>query len=99
MSRFWKHTNHCYSVENQNGLNNALYHYFGATDTGGFGVLSKKEVRAMLQNFPEYYPMTIVIVYQSFECSRVYIETMDIRDESHVLIFKGDKPYVNEPQK
>ena len=51
MSRFWKITGHLYKVENQNGLNNALYNYFGATDNGENNTKSKKEVREMIQKF------------------------------------------------
>jgi len=75
MSKFSKITRHCYIVENQNGFNNALYDYFKD--------YKKESVRKMVQDYPKYYPTTIVIVDQSFECSRVYIECFDIRDISH----------------
>ena len=62
---------HCYWVKNQNGFNAALYHYFSDSQR------TKKQIREMVQNFPEKYPTTIVIVDQSFECARVYVETID----------------------
>ena len=83
MSRFRKITGHVYNVENQNGFNNALYHYFGATDNGENNTYSKKEVREMVQNFPEMYPTTIVIIDNSFECGRVFIESFDLDWEAH----------------
>lgn len=83
MSKFRKITGHVYNVENQNGFNNALYDYFGATDDGKDNTHLKKKVREMVQNFPKSYPTTIVIIDQSFECSRVYIETFDLDWEAH----------------
>jgi len=83
MSRFRKITGHVYNVENQNGFNNALYDYFGATDDGMNNTHSKKKVREMIQNFPELYPTTIVIIDLSFECGRVYIESFDLDWEAH----------------
>ena len=41
MSNFGKITGHLYTVENQNGLNNALYDYFNATDDGENNTMSK----------------------------------------------------------
>lgn len=70
-------------MENQNGFNNALYDYFNATDDGIDNTYSKKKVREMFQNFPEIYPTTIVIIDQSFECGRIYIENFDIDYEAH----------------
>lgn len=83
MSRFKKITRHLYTAENQNGFNNALYDYFGATDDGVDFTKSKKQVREMVQNFPETYPTAFVIVDQSFECNRVYIEEFDLDWEGH----------------
>jgi len=77
MSKFRRITGHVYNVENQNGFNNALYDYFNATD------VDKKKVREMVQNFPEIYPTTIVIIDQSFECGRIYIENFDLDYEAH----------------
>jgi len=67
---FRKHTKHLYTVKNQNGFNNALYDYFNIDKNTS---LTKKEVRDMIQNYPEYYPISIVIVDLSFECCRVEI--------------------------
>ena len=78
MKNFLRHTGHLYTVKNQNGFNNALYNYYEVDKKGN---LSKKEVRKMVQNFPEYYPISIIIIDQSFECSRVYIETLDLGEE------------------
>jgi hypothetical protein len=75
MSKFSKITGHCYIVENQNGFNNALYDYFKDYE--------KERVRKMVQNYPEHYPTTIIIIDQSFECNRVYIECFDIKEISH----------------
>ena len=83
MSRFRKITGHVYNVENQNGFNNALYDYFSVTEDGKSSTHSKKNVREMVQNFPEIYPTTIVIIDQSFECGRVYIESFDLDWEAH----------------
>lgn len=74
MSNFKKITNHLYTVENQNGFNNALYDYFQCIDENS---KSKKEVREMIQNFPKTYPTTFVIIDQSFECGRVFIEIIN----------------------
>lgn len=67
-------TGHVYKVKNQNGFNNALYHYFGATDNGEGRNYTKKEVRKMVENWPKIYPTCIVIVDNSFNCARVYVE-------------------------
>jgi hypothetical protein len=45
-----------YWVKNQNGLCNALYHFYEATDNE-----SKKEVRQDLLNVPGTYPCEITI--------------------------------------
>lgn len=84
MSRFRKITGHVYNVENQNGFNNALYDFFSATDDGKNNTVSKKDVRRMIQNFPKIYPTTIVIIDQTFECARVYIETFDLDEQAHL---------------
>lgn len=83
MGKFRKITGHVYNVENQNGFNNALYDYFSATDDGNNNTKSKKTVKEMVQNFPKIYPTTIIIIDQSFECGRVYIESFDIDWEAH----------------
>ena len=80
MKNYEKVTHSVYSVENQNGFNNALYDYFNANDDGTNNAFSKKEVRKMIQNFPEKYPTSIVIIDQTFECNRIYIETFDIEE-------------------
>lgn len=67
-------TGHMYIANNQNGFNNALYDYFQATDTGDTNAYSKKQVREMVQNIPPYYPVGIVIIDQTFECGRLYLE-------------------------
>ena len=85
MGKFRKISGHVYHVENQNGFNNALYDYFGATDDGMNCTHSKKGVRKMVQNYPETYPTTIVIINQSFECSRIYIETFDLKWEANAF--------------
>lgn len=84
MIRFRKITSHVYNVENQNGFNNALYDYFGDTDDGKDNTHSKNKVREMVQNFPKIYPTTIVIIDQSFECGRVYIENFDLDEQAHL---------------
>lgn len=84
---FYKHSNHCYSVKNQNGFNNALYHYFGATDNGEFGSLSKKEVRQMVQNYPKEYPSTIIVVDQSFEFNSLHIEQIKFTEKTYINYF------------
>lgn len=70
MKNFKRITDHVYKAFNQNGFNNALYDFFGAIDD------EKKEVRQMVQNYPAKYPSTFLIVDQSFECCRVYIEVL-----------------------
>lgn len=81
---FRKHTTHLYTVKNQNGFNNALYDFFsGIIDEDN--TFSKKRIRSMVQNFPLYYPISIVIINQSFECGRVYIEAFDIDEASHQI--------------
>jgi len=89
MGKFRKITGHVYNVENQNGFNNALYDYFCAIDKedGKGNSYTKEKVRKMVQNFPEIYPTTIVIIDNSFECSRVYIENFDLDEESHLYKF------------
>lgn len=77
---FIKHSGHFYTVRNQNGFNNALYDFFNAGKEMSY---SKEEVRKMVQNFPLVYPASIIIVDQSFECSRVYIEHVDIDYIAH----------------
>ncbi len=74
MSKFRKITGHVYKVKNQNGFNNALYDYFGASDNEEPNTYTKSKVREMIQNYPKIYPTTIVIIDNSFECGRVYIE-------------------------
>ena len=81
---FRKHSKHCYTVKNQNGLNNALYDYFGATNDGDNGTRSKKSVRKLVTDIPKYYPITMVIVDLTFECERLYLEYFDIDEESHL---------------
>ena len=83
MSGFIKVTEHLYMVKNQNGLNNALYDFYGATDNGENFTKTKKEVRGMLQDISPYYPISVVIVDQSFECNRVYLEFFDMDEVSH----------------
>ena len=83
MSGFIQVTGHLYMVKNQNGLNNALYDFYGATDNGENFTKSKKEVRNMMQDVPPYYPISVVIVDQSFECNRVYLEFFDIDEVAH----------------
>lgn len=78
MKNFRKHSGHLYTVKNQNGLNNALYDYFDVVDD-----TKKESIRSMLQNFPRYYPISIVIIDQSFECNRVYLECVDLSEASH----------------
>ncbi len=77
MNNYKRITGHVYSIKNQNGFNNALYDYFGI---GIDSTYSKGEVRKMVQNFPTKYPTNIVIIDQSFECRRVYIECFDLND-------------------
>lgn len=72
---FIKHSGHVYSVKNQNALNQALYDFDPHS--------SKKEVRHMLQNWPNKYPATIVIINQSFECGRIYVEELDLGEAYH----------------
>lgn len=78
---FYCHSPHLYTVVNQNGLNNALYHYMdvGRNKWGS----TKEEVRKMLQNYPKHYPSTFIIIDQSFECARLYIEEIDINEMAH----------------
>jgi hypothetical protein len=82
---FIKHTGHCYTIKNQNGLNNALYDYFNATDDGNNSTRSKKSVRELVNDIPKYYPITMVIVDLTFECNRLYIEYFDIDEASHMI--------------
>ena len=77
MSKFFKLSEHCYIVENQNGFNNALYNYFGCGKESGEGY-TKEQVRGMVQNYPKSYPTEIIIIDQTFECMRVYIEEFNI---------------------
>ena len=62
---------HCYWVRNQNGLHNALYECVGLDK-----YRTKKDVRQMVRSWPKSYPATIVINDLSFECSKIYIETL-----------------------
>ncbi len=87
MSKFSKITNHLYKVENQNGLNNALYDYFQTTDNGEDFTKSKKTVRSMIKDKPPYYPISFVIVDFSFECGRVSLEFFDLEEEAHKFHF------------
>lgn len=79
MSKFIKHSGHCYTVINQNSFNNALYDYFECDKENR----SKESVRSMIQNFPTQYPITIIIIDLSFECNRVYIEYININEIDH----------------
>ena len=81
---FRKHSGHCYTIKNQNGLNNALYDYFGATNDGNNCTRSKKTVRELVTDIPNYYPMTMVIVDLTFECNRLYLEYFDIDEAVHL---------------
>jgi len=83
MCGFIQVAGHLYMVKNQNGLNNALYDFYGATDSGENFTKSKKEVRSMVQDVPPYFPISVVIVDQSFECNRVYLEFFDMDEVSH----------------
>jgi hypothetical protein len=85
MSKFYKISGHCYIVENQNGFNNALYDYFECDKKGS---MNKDEVRSMIQNFPKNYPTEIIIIDQSFECGRIYIEEFNasIKELAHMNI-------------
>ena len=83
MNGFIKVTGHLYMVKDQNGLNNALYDYYSATDNGENFTKTKKEVREMVQNIPDYYPISVVIVDLSFECNRLYLEFFDMDEVSH----------------
>ena len=85
---FRRHCGHCYSVKNQNGLNNALYDYFKATDDGNNYTRSKKSVRELVTDIPPYYPITIVIVDLTFECNRLYIEYFNIDEASHLTAWE-----------
>lgn len=87
MKNFLKISGHVYYVKNQNGFINALYDYFCATDDGKDNTYSKQQVRKMIENFPESYPTNIVIIDQSFECGRVYIESFCLRQESYISRF------------
>lgn len=82
MSEFKKITRHLYTAKNQNGFKNALYDFFGAAYNTPLAY-SKKEVREMIQNYPESYPTAFVIVDESHEGRRIYIETFDLDWEGH----------------
>ena len=86
---WWRHNGHLYSVKTQNGLNQALYDFFNATDDGDNCTHSKEHVRKMVQNFPRRYPVSFVIVDQSFECERVYLEFFDLKEMAN-----GDCPFL-----
>lgn len=78
MENFRKVSGHCYHVANQNGFNNALYDFYNENG-------NKEAIRKMVQNYPKYYPTTIIIIDQSFECNRLYIEQIDMSKEAHQL--------------
>lgn len=78
MCNFRKISGHVYHIENQNGFNNALYDYFEASDDVKDNSYSKKKIREMVQNYPQSYPTYFVVIDQSFESGRVYIETFDL---------------------
>jgi len=88
MKNFIKHTGHLYTVKNQNGLNNALYDFYDAVDNPEYPQRSKKEVKKMVQNIPPYYPISMVIIDQAFECNRVYLEFFDIDEASHKKVWQ-----------
>lgn len=75
LNGFIQITRHLYFVKNQNGFNNALYNYFDTDES-----YTKSQVRAMVQNFTSHYPTAMVIIDQSFECRRVYLEFFNIKD-------------------
>lgn len=77
---FIQHTGHLYTVKNQSGFNAALYDYYDADKHNNS--LSKAEVRKMVQSWPIKYPTSIIIIDQAFECSRIYIEILDLKKES-----------------
>lgn len=78
---FKKITKHCYKVKNQEGVIAAVSDFFGQD-------YSQERILDMIQNYPEYYCDTvIVIVNQSFECNRVYIEYFDIDEEAHAASY------------
>jgi len=79
VSKFKRHTQHIYTVKNQNGFNNAMYDYFGVDYV-------KKEIREMVQSFPTKYPVTISIIDKSFECGRVYIDCVPINEIYHYYL-------------
>ena len=72
MSNFTHISANHYKVLNQNGFNNALYHYF--SDEPHF---TKKRIREMVENYPTVYPCEIYIIDLTFECSRIFVESPD----------------------
>ena len=86
---FHRHTGHFYTVENQNGFNNALYDFYSATDDGVNASYSKKDIRKMVQNYPDLYPRSIIIIDQTYECSRIFIEQFSLSEEAHIGVTRG----------
>ena len=74
-----KADSHSYLVKNQNAFNKALYDFFGINDESN---TTKKEIRNMVQTYPAYYPCMIIIINQSFECSRIYIDCLKLDELS-----------------
>ena len=78
-----KLSSNLYVVNNQNGVEQSLYDYFGHNSNEQR--YSKKEIRKMLQNYPKrtkkyhsrglsVYPCAFVIIDQTFECGRIYLD-------------------------
>jgi hypothetical protein len=71
---FKKETALRYKIKNQNGLNNALYDFYDATNHGNDSRYSKKEIRKSLENYPIQYPCKITIIDNMFECNRIFVD-------------------------
>ena len=72
-------------VKDMQGVKEALYHFFECDTPYGY---TKERVISMVQNWPEHIYMghCIVIVNQTFECGRIYLEDFNATDEGHRLL-------------
>lgn len=64
-----------YIIKNQNGFNNALYHY--TRIVRGRYRYSRKEIRGMINVFPKKYPCLISLSDDFFERNVIFVDIAD----------------------
>jgi len=62
-------------VKNQNGFNNSIYEFMYGPNYNNNGFYTKKELREMINTFPEKYP-ALVIFEKISEISRINVSVL-----------------------